>query len=72
MAEVCGGCQGGPGKSVNRIHQVLRPQFPATTATSRRFEDALIKALEQWKSLAYLEYVRIPRLQLATFSSLLY
>ena len=44
----------------------------ATTAATRGMEDALIKTLERWKSLAYLEYIiKIPRQQLASYSSLL-
>ena len=38
----------------------------ATTAGTRGMEDALIKTLE---SLAYLEYIKIPRQQLASYSS---
>ena len=34
------------------------------TAASRGVEDAIIKTLGRWKSLAYLEYVKIPRDQL--------
>ena len=43
----------------------------ATTAASRGMEDAVIKTLGRWKSLAYLEYIKIPRQQLASYSSLL-
>lgn len=43
----------------------------ATTAASRGIEDSTIKTLGRWKSLAYLEYVRIPRQQLATYSTML-
>jgi len=32
----------------------------ATTAASRGMKDAVIKTLGRWKSLAYLEYVKIP------------
>ncbi len=41
----------------------------ATTAASRGVEDAVIKTLGRWKSLAYLEYVKIPRDQLASYSA---
>ncbi len=43
----------------------------ATTAAARGMEDSTIKTLGRWKSLAYLEYVRIPRQQLATYSAML-
>ena len=43
----------------------------ATTAASRRMEDAIIKTLGRWRSLAYLEYIKIPREQLANYSSIL-
>jgi len=44
----------------------------ATTATARGMEDSIIKMLGRWNSLAYLQYVKIPREQLASYSSLLY
>ena len=37
----------------------------ATTAAAKGVEDALIKTLGRWESLAYLQYVKIPRRQLA-------
>ncbi len=40
----------------------------ATTAAERGIEDAVIKTLGRWSSLAYLEYVKIPREQLANYS----
>jgi integrase len=40
----------------------------ATTAAARGVEDSVIKTLGRWKSLAYLEYVKIPRDQLASYS----
>ena len=43
----------------------------ATTAASRGVEDSVIKTLGRWKSQAYQEYVRIPREQPASYSSLL-
>ena len=43
----------------------------ATTAASRGVEDSVIKTLGRWKSQAYQEYVKIPREQLAGYSSLL-
>ena len=32
-----------------------------TTAAARGLEDSTIQTLDRWKSLAYLEYIRIPR-----------
>lgn len=43
----------------------------ATTAAERGMEDAVIKTLGRWRSLAYLEYVKIPRERLAGYSRLL-
>jgi len=40
----------------------------ATTAAKNGMEDAVIKTLGRWRSLAYLEYVRIPQYQLASYS----
>ena len=40
----------------------------ATTAAASGIEDAVIKTLGRWQSLAYLQYVRIPRRQLAQYS----
>ena len=37
----------------------------ANTAAKRGFEDSLIQTLGRWKSSAYLEYIRIPRQDLA-------
>ena len=41
----------------------------ATTSASRRLEDSTIQTLGRWRSLAYLEYIRIPRHQLASYSA---
>ena len=41
----------------------------ATTAASKGVEDAMIKTLGMWRSLAYLEYVRIPREELGQYSA---
>ena len=41
----------------------------ATTAASRGLEDSTIQTLGRWRSLAYLEYIRIPRHQLASCSA---
>lgn len=43
----------------------------ATTAAARGMEDAVIKTLGRWRSLAYLEYIKIPRDQLASYSLVL-
>ena len=43
----------------------------ATTAAAKGMEDCIIKILGRWESLAYLQYVRLPREQLAGYSSLL-
>ena len=43
----------------------------ATTAATRGMEDSIIKTLGRWKSLAYLDYVKIPRGQLANYSRIL-
>ena len=40
----------------------------ATTAAARGVEDCIIKTLGRWESLAYLQYVRLPREQLASIS----
>ena len=43
----------------------------ATTAAAKGVEDAMIKTLGRCRSLAYLEYVRIPREELGHYSRLL-
>ena len=43
----------------------------ATTAATKGFEDNIIKTLGRWSSLAYLDYIKIPRSRLADFSRLL-
>ena len=43
----------------------------ATTAAARGIEDSVIKTLGRWESVAYLQYVRIPRQQLTGYSSVL-
>ncbi len=49
------------------------PQFPhryaATTAAARGLEDSTVRTLGRWKSLAYLDYIKIPREQLSTYSA---
>ena len=40
----------------------------ATTAAARGIEDSVIKTLGRWESLAYLQYVRIPRERLVAIS----
>ena len=43
----------------------------ATTAAARGLEDSVIKTLGRWRSLAYLQYVKIPRNELAFYSRVL-
>ena len=43
----------------------------ATTAAARGVEDAMIKTLGRWESVAYLQYMKIPRQQLAGYSCIL-
>jgi hypothetical protein len=43
----------------------------ATTAAAKGIEDSLIRILGRWESLAYLQYVKLPRSQLAGVSTLL-
>ena len=43
----------------------------ATEAAKKGIEDSIIKTLGRWKSLAYLEYVKIPRSDLVHYSSVL-
>ena len=43
----------------------------ATTAAAKGFEDSVIKTLGRWRSVAYLDYIRVPRSQLANYSRLL-
>ena len=43
----------------------------ATTAAARGVEDAVIKTLGRWESLAYLRYVKIPRAELASYTRIL-
>ena len=43
----------------------------ATTAASKGMEDCIIKILGRWESVAYLQYVRIPRERLASISGVL-
>ena len=43
----------------------------ATTAATKGIEDSIIKTLGRWESVAYLQYVKIPRSQLAGYSNML-
>ena len=43
----------------------------ATTAAAKGIEDSLIKTLGRWESLAYLQYVKLSRSQLAGVSNIL-
>ena len=53
------------------MQQVLTSQntaataFGASAATARGVEDCVIKTLGRWESIAYLQYVCLPREQLA-------
>ena len=40
----------------------------ATTAATKGVEDSVIKTLGRWESVAYLQYVRIPRERLTAYS----
>ncbi len=41
----------------------------ATTAAAKGLEDSTVRTLGRWKSLVYLEYIKIPRAQLASYTS---
>ena len=41
----------------------------ATTASARGLEDSTVRTLGQWRSLAYLEYIRIPQGLLANYTA---
>ena len=43
----------------------------ATTAAARGIEDSVIKMLGRWESVAYLQYVRLPREQLTGYAGVL-
>ena len=43
----------------------------ATTAAAKGVEDCIIKTLGRWESLAYLQYMKLPREQLSAYSMLL-
>lgn len=43
----------------------------ATTAASKGMEGCIIKTLGRWESVAYLQYIRIPRERLASISGVL-
>ena len=43
----------------------------ATTAAARGIKDCVIKTLGRWESVAYLQYVKLPRSQLAGYSNVL-
>ena len=47
------------------------PIGAATTAAKKGMEDCIIKILGRWESLAYLQYVRLPREQLGGYSKVL-
>ncbi len=41
----------------------------ATTAVARGLEDSTGRTLGRWKSLAYLDYIKIPREKLAFYTA---
>ncbi len=41
----------------------------ATTAAARGLENSTVRTLGRWKSLAYLDYIKIPREQLASYTA---
>ena len=43
----------------------------ATTAAAKGVEDCIITTLGRWESLAYLQYVKLPREQLSGYSAVL-
>ena len=43
----------------------------ATTAAAKGVEDSIIKTLGRWESIAYLQYIKLPRSQLAGLSGVL-
>ena len=43
----------------------------ATTAASRSMDDSIVMTLGRWRSLVYLEYIKIPRQQLARYFTML-
>ena len=68
------------GIELDKINRTLRRsckrrsgagQGAATTAAEKGMEDSIIKTLGRWNSIAYLQYVKIPREQLASYSKLL-
>ena len=71
-AKVCGS---GPGSLSECGNQAAAVQWTycslrisaSTTAVNKDFEDCLINNLWRWKNVAYLQYVKIPRQQLAGY-----
>ena len=45
--------------------------WAATEAAKKGIEDSVIKTLGRWRSLAYLDYVKIPRSDLVQYSAVL-
>ena len=43
----------------------------ATTAAEKGVDDSIIKTLGRWESLAYLQYIKVPRSHLAGISGLI-
>jgi len=46
------------------------PMGAASTAAQKGLEDSIIKTLGRWESAVYVQYVKIPREQLAGYSKL--
>ena len=63
----------GPGESRVRCKEILWAQLQDRSShhSCKGVEDSVIKTLGRWQSLAYLEYIRIPREQLANYSHML-
>ena len=70
---------------VNQLHQALQKAGldtskynghsfrigAATTAAKKGVEDSMIKTLGRWESSAYMQYIKIPREQLASYTRVL-
>ena len=70
-ASFCGGSPPGPGQSWIRPKGLHGPLIPNRGSHNSGLNDSTIQMLGRWSSSAYLVYVRTPREQLATYSSVL-